>query len=279
MHGRKVLGVGILALWGVVVGLHVEREYFVPEAERLAQATGHLNPETHHYVLEGEDGRTVGTAVSRVDTLTDGLVLEDRMDADGAVPGVPGAVRSHGRVEVDRSLRLRNFSFEVDSDVLAVTSDGTVEGDSLLRVRGGMAGGEDEEAEMPLEEPPIFQSALPIRLAMAGELAEGVRREVPVLDPAQGEVRRTQVEVEERRRIALPDSAVQDPETGRWEPAPPDSVDVWRVQEQYGEFEVNTWVDQEGRIVRAETPFGFDMQRRPLELVQQATRDREDEGP
>lgn len=275
MIGRRTLGGTILALWVGMVGWHVEREYFVPDAARLAEATRHLTPKTHHYVIR-EDGGTLGTASSRVDTLPDGLVLDERMTATIPLPGGPDRMTSHGRVEVDRSLRLRHFTFEVESQALTVRSEGEMVGDTLLRVR--TEGDPARHDEIRLDEPPIFQSIIPIRLAMADDLAEGHHVRVPVLEPGAGEVRPTDVVVDEHRVVALPDSAVRDPETGRWHPTDPDSADVWRVTEHYGDLALERWVDEEGRVVRAETPLGFTMERRPMQLVRQAEEDRRAES-
>ncbi len=77
----------------------------------------------------------------------------------------------------------------------------------------------------------------------------------------------------EHDTILVPDSAEVDLETGRWMPAHFDSVPSWRVVEVYGGIRVESWIDADGRIVRASSPLGFSMEKTEYELARQAQED------
>jgi transglutaminase-like putative cysteine protease len=49
-----------------------------------------------------------------------------------------------------------------------------------------------------------------------------------------------------------------------------DSVPSWQIAEAYGGIRLESWVDEDGRIVRASSPLGFSMERTEYELAQQA---------
>jgi hypothetical protein len=45
MNSRRVIGVSVLAIWVLMVGWHVRREYFVPEASGMAMGARTLAPD------------------------------------------------------------------------------------------------------------------------------------------------------------------------------------------------------------------------------------------
>src|SRR5690606_18867964 len=79
-----------------------------------------------------------------------------------------------------------------------------------------------------------------------------------------------EVDVLERDAILLPDSAFLDPGTGRWLPAESPPITAWRIQERHGGVVVESWIDEDGRVLRSSSPLGFSMERSPFELARQA---------
>ncbi|TVP75561.1 MAG: transglutaminase domain-containing protein [Gemmatimonadales bacterium] len=272
MTRRGWVGVAVLALWAVALGWHVQREYFEPELTRLARATLDLEPGTHFYLLSmGE--RTVGTASSRLDTIPGGFSVEDQMILGLVTLGQAGDAITNTRVELDRALQMRSFRFRLTSDDGDFGAEGEVSGDSLLVVRVQAAGAEPEEVTFRVDEAPLFAAALPIRLAKGGELQVGRSLRIPVFDPSTVSTRTVEIQVLEEDVLVLPDSAGVDPETGRWSPVGEREVRAWRISEDFGGIRTESWVDEDGRVVRASSPMGFSMERMPFELARQARDD------
>jgi transglutaminase-like putative cysteine protease len=266
---RMALGSLILLLWVVMVGLHVRREYMQPELTRLALATLTLAPGTHFYSVH-MGGQPLGTASSRLDTVPEGFLLEDMLDLELQAMGQRGSAVARTQVVLSPTLTMREFHFSLTSEAGRFAADGVVEGDSLLRVQVDAGGGTSEEVTFRVDESPLFAAALPIRLAKGGLLREGRIHRFPVFDPSTVSTRIVEVEVLERDQLLLPDSAFLDPGSGRWLPAEPRSIDVWRVQERYGGISVESWIDEDGRVVRSSSPLGFSLERTPFELARQA---------
>jgi hypothetical protein len=164
---------------------------------------------------------------------------------------------------------MADFSFSLDSDVGTFEATGTVEGDTLLRVEVD-AGGSLQQMTHRLAQPPVFAAVVPIRLAAGEGLEVGNRVRFPVFDPSSLSTRNVDVRVTAHDTLLVPDSAALNPETGRWEPAHFDSVPSWRIAEAFGGVQVESWVDEDGRIVRAFSPLGFSMERTEYELARQA---------
>jgi hypothetical protein len=268
---RRLLAGAVLFFWLATVGWQVRREYFRPDLARLAEAAAmSLSPEVHFYSLSMGD-RSVGLATSRLDTVPGGFVMEDVLSLELPALGQTGTAVAQTRVELDASLVLRAFAFSLDSEVGQFTADGQVEGDSLLQVRVD-AGGSEQELSYRLAEAPVFAAILPIRLAMSGKLSVGERMRLPVFDPSTLSTRTVDVRVLEHDTIAVPDSVHLDP-AGRWHAATWDTVPAWRVSEAYGGVRVESWIDDDGRILRASSPLGFTMERTQYELARQARDD------
>jgi hypothetical protein len=266
LRGRWFGGL-ILVAWVLLLASHVRREYFAPELQRLAAAALSLNPGTHFYSLT-MGGRAVGQATSALDTVPDGFVLEDYLALELPALGQTGTAVARTRVDLDPSLQMRDFAFSLDSEVGRFEANGTVRGDTLLDVEI-VSQGSRQTVSYRLAEAPVFAAIVPIRIAMAGDLEVGSRVRVPVFDPSTLSTRPVEVHVLEHDTLVVPDSAVVDP-AGRWQPASFDSVPAWRIAEVFGGVSIESWVDEDGRVLRSESPLGFAMEKTEFELSSQA---------
>jgi hypothetical protein len=269
--GKRILGSAILLLWLVMVGWQARREYFQPELARLAEAALSLAPGVSFYTLTMGD-RTVGQATSRLDTLPDGFELDDLMSLELQALGQPGRAVARSRVRMSPSLVMESFSFSLDSEVGRFEATGTLDPDTTLRVRIEAAGSV-QELEFRLPQPPVFSAALPIRLALGEGLRVGERHRYPVFDPASMGTRTVEVEVVEHDTLMITDSAAFQASTARWLPARTDTVPAWRVAQSFGGVRVESWVDEDGRVLRASSPLGFTMEKTEYELARQAQQD------
>jgi len=268
---RRVLGTALVALWVGMVGWHVRREYFQPELARLAEAAMALNPGVSFYTLRmGE--RTVGQATSRLDTLADGFELEDFMSLELPAFGQTGSAVARTYVKLSPSLVMERFEFSLDSEVGRFSARGEVTADSSLSVVIDSQGS-TQTIEYRLGTPPVFSAIVPIRVAMGEGLEVGKRVRLPVFDPSTLSTRSVEVRVLEHDTIIVPDSASLDPATQRWRAARWDTIPVWKVAEIFGGVSVESWIDDDGRVVRASSPLGFSMEKTEYELASQAARD------
>ena len=258
-------------VWLAMVGWQVRREYFQPELARLAEATLSLAPGVSFYTLT-MGGRTVGQATSRLDTLPDGFELEDLMSLELPALGQTGIAVARTRVKLSTALVMESFDFSLDSEVGRFEARGTVGADTTLAVTIRSAGSE-QNLSFRLAQPPVFSSVVPIRVAMGEGLEVGSRVRLPVFDPTSLSTRPVEVRVLEHDTLVIPDSASLDPGSGRWSPAHYDSIPAWRIAEVFGGIQVESWVDEDGRILRASSPLGFSMEKTEYELSRQAQED------
>lgn len=270
MRRRTLLAAVTLVAWAWMLGAQVRREYFQPEFARLAEATLSLNPGISFYTLRMGD-RTVGQATSSLDTIPEGFRLEDRMVLELPAMGQTGNAVARTSVTLDPALAMRDFSFGLDSEVGRFQADGTVEGDTLLRVRINSAGSE-QELSFRLSSAPVFSAIVPIRVAMTGNLEVGNSVRFPVFDPASMSTRSVEVRVLEQDTLIVPDSVGMNA-AGRFEAVGYDSIPAWRIAEIFGGVSVESWVDADGRILRASSPLGFSMEKTEYELARQAQED------
>jgi hypothetical protein len=268
---RGLLAGGILLAWLAVIGLHVRREYFQPELARLAEAALSLAPGTNFYTIRMGD-RAMGVATSRLDTHPDGFVLEDVLSLELPALGQTGTALVRTRVTLSPSLVLRTFSFSLDSDAGRYDASGSVAGDTLLTVNLA-AGDSPQSMSHRLSQPPVFAAVLPIRVAVGGGLRVGERLRFPVFDPSTLSTRTVDVRVVEHDTLLVADSVEWNALTGRWAPVHFDSVPAWRIAEIFGGVQLESWIDVDGRVIRATSPVGFTMEKTEYELARQAMED------
>lgn len=268
---RRVLGVTIVMVWLAMVGWQVRREYFQPELARLAEAALSLAPGVNFYTLTMGQ-RTVGQATSRLDTLPDGFELEDLMSLELPALGETGIAVARTRVKMNNSLVMENFTFSLDSEVGRFEASGVLRADTTLEVTINSAGSV-QNLSFRLPQPPVFSAVLPIRVAMGEGLDVGSSHRYPVFDPTSLSTRTVEVRILEHDTLFVTDSASFDPATARWSPAREDTIPAWRIAEVFGGIQVESWVDEDGRVLRASSPLGFSMEKTEYELARQSQED------
>ncbi|MGE0160334.1 MAG: transglutaminase family protein [Gemmatimonadales bacterium] len=268
---KRILGTAIVLVWIGMVAWQAREEYFQPELTRLAEAALALAPGIHFYTLTMGD-RTVGQATSRLDTLPDGFELEDIMNLELPALGQTGIAVARTRVRLSDALVMQEFSFTLDSEVGRFEATGELGPDTTLHVSIVSAGSE-QNLSFRLPEPPVMSTVVPIRIAMGGALEVGETVRLPVFDPTSLSTRTVEVEILEHDTLFVTDSVSIDPATGRWASARLDSVPAWKIAESFGGIRVESWVDADGRILRASSPLGFAMEKTEYELARQAQED------
>ncbi len=265
----------ILVVWVGLLASHVRREYFAPELMRLAEAAMSLAPGTHFYTLRMGD-RAVGQATSELDTVPGGFRLSDLMALELPALGQTGTAVARTRVDLDAALQMKTFEFSLDSEVGRFLARGAVTGDTLLEVEI-TSQGTSQTVSYRLAAPPVFAAIVPIRVAAQGDLEVGRRVRMPVFDPSTLSTRSVEVRVLEHDTLVVADSASLGA-GGRWTEAHFDSIPAWRIAEVFGGVSVESWVDHDGRVLRAESPLGFAMEKTEFELARQALGDARAEG-
>jgi transglutaminase-like putative cysteine protease len=130
------------------------------------------------------------------------------------------------------------------------------------------AGSGPQHTRMPVSTGLLLDAALSLRMAASGALREGNEFTARIFDPSSMSERNVLVRVGARETIVVTDSARL--ENGRWVVSLLDTVPVYRVEQEFGGVKIANWIDEDGQIVRAESPLGFTIERMYYELARQA---------
>jgi transglutaminase-like putative cysteine protease len=269
MVARRLVGQAVLLVWLAVVAWHVRREYYQPAGERLAAGARTLAPGAHWYIIR-MDGVPIGIAQSRLDTVPEGgFAFYDETTLDIPALGRVQRARAVTRVTLGAQLDVRAFRFLLDSEIGSFSVRGDVEADSAVALVMD-AGGGPQQSRIRVSERLLLDAALLLRMAASGALRVGNEFSARVFDPSSMAERAMLVRVTERGTIVVPDSAAF--VAGRWQPTLLDTVPVFRVEQKFGGVSLANWVDEDGQIVRAESPLGFTIERTYYELARQEWR-------
>lgn len=265
MTVRNIVAVAILGAWLAALGWHVRREYFGPPGLALAQGARGLAPGTHFFVVR-MDSVAIGYASARFDTVPDGYVFEDQTILDVPTMGNVERATTRTRVELDNQLSLRAFEFALQSAIGEFRVNGELGADSVLDLRVG-AGGEEEQSRLDVTGDVMLDAAVPLRIAASGGLEVGNAFSITVFDPSAMAERRIDMTVAAADTFIVADSARYDAPTQTFVTTVYDTVPVWRLDQAFGGVTVVTWVDEDGQMVRAESPLGFTIERTVFELA------------
>jgi transglutaminase-like putative cysteine protease len=268
MNSRRLIGLAVLVAWFGIVGWHVRREYFPAASARMALGARTLAPGAHWYIIK-MDGAAIGIAQSRLDTVPEGFFFEDDITLDVPALGRVQRAQARTRIELGKLLELRAFRFQLTSEIGSFAVRGQVGADSTIALTMD-AGGGPQQSQMKVSSELLLDAALTLRMAASGALRVGNEFNARIFDPSSMAERAVLVRVTERSTIIVPDSAIQ--RDGRWVATVQDTVPVFRVEQRFGGVSIANWVDEDGQIVRAESPLGFTIERTYYELARQEWR-------
>ena len=264
MNRRAVAGL-FIATWIVAIGWLVRREYWRPRGETLTDATLRLPPGGSFYQLF-LGTQQIGYASSTIDTVAEGIHLEDVMVVE--VPAMGTMHRTDLRTDavLSRLLRLKTFKATMQGDAGRFAATGVVSGDTVLHAE---IESEDSKQQfrLPLTKPIVLPALMPLRVALGGNLKIGRTYALDIFDPIMLQDRAVTLTIAAESTLVVPDSADQDTVSKRWFPVRWDTVRVWRVDQESGGLRLAAWIDDLGHIVRASTPLGFTMERTAYEIA------------
>jgi hypothetical protein len=270
---RRRLAAGILAVWLGTLGWWLWRQYRPSPAAAVAEAVRSLAPGATYYTL-ALGGQQIGFASNTVDTLPDGIRVEDQMTLE--IPAMGELHRTDARTEarLSKALALEGFRATMRGDLGQFAATGAVSGDTVLVV-DLVTGSNTQRLRVPLKRPIVLPGLLPLQAVFGRRLAVGSRFTLRMFDPLLLEERDIAIRVTGDSAFVVPDSAAFDSALGRWVAARWDTVRAWRVEQDLGGVELAAWIDDLGRVVRAQSPVGFTMERTAFEIAHENFRRRE----
>ena len=274
---RRSLAIAIVVVWLAALGWLLARQYRPrSQSEVLAAAAQTLPPGATYYALS-LGGRQIGFASSMVDTLPDTIVVRDQMALDIPVMGTVHHTEANTLARLTRGLQLRSFVATMRTELGGFAARGTVSGDSVLLVSLESANS-TQQLRVPLRQPIVLPGLLPIRATFGRRLKVGSTFTLRVFDPLALQEQDVALRVTGDSTFIVPDSAAYDSTQRLWVAAAYVTVRAWRIEQSVGGVELAAWIDATGRVVRAQSPVGFTMQRSAFEIAYDNYHDRPDRG-
>jgi Transglutaminase-like superfamily len=263
VNKRVVSAIAILVAWVAGIGMLVRREYFRPHIDRLAEAALRVQPAAVFYaVLQGD--KQVGFASSTIDTSTAMIEQRDYLVADIPVGGRVHRATTRTNVTLTRTLRVRTFEVDMDTDQSPMHVRGEVSGDTVLTLTIG-SGASAQTRRVALNGPILLPTLAPLAVALESQPSVGKSYVLPMFDPASLAPKDVRIDVRAESLFVVNDSSVFDSTSGKWRGVLPDTIRGWQIASQSGSG-IGGWVDQQGRLL-ASTQLGFELQRRPYEVA------------
>jgi hypothetical protein len=261
---RAIAGGAIIVAWLGGLALLIQREYFRPQYEKLAEAGMRITPGVVFYgVMQGD--KQVGFASSTIDTAQTSLTVTDYFVADIPVGGKARRASARSNVTLSRALRVKEFDLSFESEGAPLEATGTVEGDSILTLQLTSNGSKAAPQRIALNGPILLPTLVPLALALGESPKVGKRYTLPVFDPTTMTPKEVALDVRAETTFVINDSSVYDPATKLWRGIQPDTIKAWDVVANSAGA-ITGWIDEQGHIVTT-TQLGFTLKRMPYEVA------------
>ncbi len=183
--------------------------------------------------------RKIGYTISRCSRDGGGYRFENLMSMEIAMASRVQKVRSHSAVTVGPGFELRSFTFSFESQTRSFAAGGTVQGDELtIRIQG------DKPRVLKLKGQVYPMSALG-RLAVDRKLKPGTTHRFQVFDATVMAVVPVEIVVDGRESITVAG----------------EEYDALKVRTRIAGFEVESWLDSQGMVLREKSPPGIRSER------------------
>lgn len=263
MNRRWVAGI-ILVVWGGALGWLGVRQLDRRGAP-VVDDTRTISPSAAFYTVS-LDARQLGFASTTVDTVPEGLIIDDRLVLE--LPTGDTVTRTDVRTlaNLTNAMRLEHFQVAVGAPEGRFSMDATVEADTAVQLTIATDLAEYND-RLPLSGPVVLPNHIPVLLSSTGQLASGTELTVATLDPLTLARDSVRVAVGLDSVFMTTDSAVLDSTSGLWIGARVDTVRAWRVSQRGRGWQTDSWIDRLGRLVNARSGTGPDLQRTAFEIA------------
>lgn len=198
------------------------------------------------------EGRKLGHVHARIRKVPQGFALRYVSRLQIAIEGHSQSMATELEVLLEDGFRLSSFSFELESPVMRAAMEGRAHGDRLhVRI---MVGEKVHTLSWPLREPPLLTPVVS-QLIARRDLTPGSRYRVREFDPRTMSNQPVVYEVVGREAISW---------SGRMVP-------TIHLRREVGGRQLDTWVDEQGRMLREKLDLGVLLERE--EQAQAMSRD------
>ncbi len=248
----KGLSIAIVAFWIIMMGRLVEKVYFHPAEEYLEpEAIGSEDriPLGERWMGIYFKGTKIGYAHETIQGQEHGYSIKERVSMKLMIMGQSQKVDMVTECMADRKFNLQYFNFDLLTGSTQIKIDGQVVGKKLvLKVHSG---GRVTERVVSFEYIPFLANNLRPFLIQRG-LEPDRRYRVSIFDPSTMSLNKVNLTVMGKEKITLGDS------------------DLWanRLKLSYRGIGVNIWLDDEGSVLKEESPMGLVLVREEKHVAQ-----------
>ncbi len=248
----KGLSIGIVAFWITMMGLLVEKVYFHPADEYLEpEALGSEDriPLGERWMGIYFRGAKIGYAHETIQEQEHGYSIQEKISMKLMVLGHSQQVDMMTECMADRKFNLRSFHFDLSTGSTQMKIDGQVVGKKIaLKVHSG---GRVTERAVSCEHIPFLANNLRPFLIQRG-LEPDSRYRLSIFDPSTMSLNKVNVTVVGKEKITLGGN------------------DLWanRLKLSYRGMGVNIWLNDEGSVLKEESPMGLVLVREEKQVAQ-----------
>ena len=248
----KGLSIGIVTFWITMMGLLVEKVYFHPADEFLepeAIGSGNRIPLGERWMGIYFKGAKIGYAHETIQGQEHGYSIREKISMKLLVLGHSQQVDMVTECIADRRFNLQSFNFDLLTGSTQMKIDGQLVGRKLaLKVHSG---GRVTERAVSFDHIPFLTNNLRPFMVQRG-LKPDMRYRVSIFDPSTMSLNKVNVTVMGKEKIS---------EGGN---------DLWanRLKLSYRGMGVNIWMDDEGSILKEESPMGLVLLREEKHVAQ-----------
>ncbi len=234
----KSFKLSLIILWAVLFVFLLNRDYItrsleVGEAEILARAR------EESFLGAYFQGERIGFVRNRFsDTEGGNLLLEQEAYLVLNILDRKEPIRLEGEALLSSGYLLRKFSYRLDSAFYRADIRGEVKGETLRLILD--TGKDVIRQRLALSSPPFISTSRRAYL-LAASPEEGERMKVPYFDPFSLSLQNTTVTYQGREKVVI---------NGRVR-------NLHRFRESFAGIRVSSWLDEEGNVVKEESPAGF----------------------
>jgi hypothetical protein len=249
----KGFPIGIVAFWIIMMGLQVRKVYFHPVDDYLEpEAIGSEDrvPLGERWMGIYFKGAKIGYAHEAIQTGDDGYSIREKISMKVKVLGHSQRVNMITHCRADRRFNLRSFHFDLSTESTQMSIEGRVEGRTLvLRVNSGTG---FTEKVVSSDYIPFLANNLRPFLVQRGLEADR-RYRVSIFDPSTMSLNKANITVVGREKITLGGN------------------ELWasRLRLSYRGMGVNIWLDEEGSVLKEESPMGLTLVREAKHVAQE----------